>query len=82
MPEDSINPFCRDGGCYNCEVEVVEADELVRLQKSTPTLRIAVCFMSAVRETLTNLVYDMATISCIPTVLMYSNGVFVYAVCT
>ncbi|CAN0060070.1 unnamed protein product [Pylaiella littoralis] len=28
MPEDSRNPFCRDGGCYNCEVEVVEADEL------------------------------------------------------
>lgn len=30
MIEDNKNPFCRDGGCYNCEVEVVEADELVR----------------------------------------------------
>ncbi|CAM9587289.1 unnamed protein product [Ectocarpus fasciculatus] len=28
MPEDSKAPFCRDGGCYNCEVEVVEAAEL------------------------------------------------------
>lgn len=30
MVEDNKNPFCRDGGCYNCEVEVVEAVELVR----------------------------------------------------
>lgn len=29
MVEDNKNPFCRDGGCYNCEVEVVEATELV-----------------------------------------------------
>eukprot|EP00904_Undaria_pinnatifida_P013888 jgi/Undpi1/962/HiC_scaffold_10.g04426.m1 len=28
MVEDNKNPFCRDGGCYNCEVEVVEAMEL------------------------------------------------------
>lgn len=28
MPEDSKNPFCRDGGCYNCEVEIEEAAEL------------------------------------------------------
>lgn len=28
MVEDNKNPFCRDGGCYNCEVEVVEATEL------------------------------------------------------
>ena len=32
MPEDSKNPFCRDGGCYNCEVEIEEAAELVRTQ--------------------------------------------------
>jgi len=30
MPEDSRTPFCRDGGCYNCEVEIEEASELVR----------------------------------------------------
>lgn len=30
MPEDSKNPFCRDGGCYNCEVEIEEAAKLVR----------------------------------------------------
>ncbi|CAM9289449.1 unnamed protein product [Scytosiphon promiscuus] len=28
MPEDSRNPFCGNGGCYNCEVEMIEAAEL------------------------------------------------------
>ncbi|CAM9407018.1 unnamed protein product [Discosporangium mesarthrocarpum] len=28
MIEDSQNPFCRDGGCYNCEVEVADAEHL------------------------------------------------------
>ena len=37
MVEDNKNPFCRDGGCYNCEVEVVEAVELVRSTPPHPT---------------------------------------------
>lgn len=40
MIEDTKNPFCRDGGCYNCEVEIVEASELVSIDERRSRLGI------------------------------------------
>lgn len=52
MIQDKRNPFCREGGCYNCEVEIVEAADLVseipplsERKHAGNALEIAQCFV-------------------------------------